>query len=132
MLDPPRLLSASMVTTAPVSTLSDARVRGISAITGYSIEASDGDIGHAEDFLIDTSLWQVRYRIVHSSSWWQREKLLVSPLSIRGIDRDGSTIQIAETRQRVKDSPPYIAADTVDGAFEELFHTYFGFRGARL
>ena len=77
-------------------------------------------------------LWQVRYLIVHTSNWWPGEKLLVSPLSVERIDRDGSTIHIAETRQRVKDSPPYVAADTVDGAFEELFHAYYGFRGARL
>jgi hypothetical protein len=128
----PLLSGATTAIADLVSTRSAARVRSISTTTGYSIAASDGEIGHAEDFLLDSALWQVRYLIVHTSSWWPGEKLLVSPLSIGGIDRDASTIHIAETRQRVKDSPPYIAADIVDGAHEELFHTHFGFRGARL
>jgi hypothetical protein len=108
-----------------------ALVRSISDITGDSIETSDGDIGHAEDFLIDTALWQVRYLVVHTSSWWPGEKLLVSPLSIAWIDWARSIIHLDVTRQKVKDSPPYVAAETVDGAFEELFHSYYGFRGAR-
>ncbi len=109
----------------------DTQVRSISEITGDSIETTDGDIGHAEDFLIDTTLWQVRYLVVHTSSWWPGEKLLVSPLSIDWIDRARSIIHLDVTRQKVKDSPPYVAADTVDGAFEELFHTYYGIRWAR-
>lgn len=129
----PRVLSGATRATADMAVArGDGHVSSISAITGYSIEATDGHIGHAEDFLIDTALWQVRYLIVHTSRWWPSEKLLVSPLSVERIDRHESTIHIAETRQRVKDSPPYIAADTVDGAFEELFHTYYGLRGASL
>ena len=92
----------------------DPHVRSISEITGDSIEATDGDIGHAEDFLIDTALWQVRYLIVHTSSWWPGEKLLVSPLSIDWIERARSIIHLDVTRQKVKDSPPYVVAETVD------------------
>jgi hypothetical protein len=55
----------SETTTAP----QEERLRTISEITGNSIEATDGDIGHAEDFLIDTDFWQVRYLIVHTSIW---------------------------------------------------------------
>ena len=109
----------------------DTRVRSISEITGDSIETTDGDIGHAEDFLIDTALWQVRYLIVHASSWWPGEKLLVSPFSIDWIDWARSIIHLDVTRQKVKDSPPFVAAQTVDGAFEESFHTYYGIRWAR-
>ncbi len=109
----------------------DTDVHSIEGIRGDTIETTDGDIGHAEDFLIDTALWQVRYLVVHTSSWWPGEKLLVSPLSIDWIDRARSIIHLDVTRQKVKDSPPYVAADTVDGAYDELFHTYYGLRLAR-
>jgi hypothetical protein len=107
------------------------RVHSVSEITGDSIEATDGDIGHAEDFLIDTAAWQVRYLVVHTSDWWPGEKLLVSPLSIDWIDRARSIIHLGVSRQKVRDSPPYDAAGTVDGAYEESFHTYYGIRWAR-
>ncbi len=109
----------------------EGRVRSMLEVTGNSIEATDGDIGHAEDFLIDIAAWQVRYLVVHTSSWWAGEKLLVSPLSIDWIDWARCIIHLDVTRQKVKDSPPYRAAETVDGAFEELFHSYYGFRGPR-
>ncbi len=106
-------------------------VHSISTITGASIEAADGDIGHGEDFLIDAVQWQVRYLVVHTSSWRTGEKLLVSPLSINGIDWTRSVIHLAVTCQKVKDSPHYDAAQTVDGAFDELFNTYYGIRWTR-
>jgi hypothetical protein len=109
----------------------DTQLRSISGCTSNAIEATDGDIGHAEDFLIDTTLWRVRYLVVHTSSWWPGEKLLVSPLSIDWIDWARSIIHLDVDRQKVKDSPPYVAAETVDGAFDDRFQTYYGFRWAR-
>ncbi len=115
----------------PKAALREGLVRSMSEITGDAIEATDGDIGHAEDFLIDTAMWQVRYLIVHTSSWWAGEKLLISPLSIDRIDWARSIIHLDVSRQKVKDSPTYIAEQTADIAFEELFHHYYGFRGPR-
>jgi hypothetical protein len=129
-LEPPEQL-ATTVSAEREGGPRESHVHRISRITGASIEATDGDIGHAEDFLIDTTIWQVRYLIVHTSSWWPGEKLLVSPQSIDALDWARSIIHLDVSRQKVKDSPPYVAADTVDGAFEELFHTYYGIRWAR-
>ena len=106
----------------------DGRVRSIAEITGDTIEAKDGDIGHAEDFLIDTALWQVRYLTVHTSHWWPGEKVLISPRSVDWIDWARSIIHLDVTRQKVKDSPPYI---TADGAFEASFHSHYGIRLGR-
>jgi hypothetical protein len=106
----------------------DVLFRGISEIAGDSIEATDGGIGHAEDFLIDTALWQVRYLIVHTSNWWPGEELLVSPLSIQSIDWEQSVIHLDVSRQKVRNGPSYVATEAVDRAFEELFHTYYGIR----
>ncbi len=104
------------------------QVCSLSAITGNAIEATDGEIGHAEDFLIDPVHWHMRYLVVHTSSWWQGEKRLISPQSIDWIDGARSIIHLDVTRQKVRDSPPYSAAAAVDGAFDELFGTYFGIR----
>ena len=106
-------------------------LHGLSAITGSTIEATDGDIGHAEDFLIDTASWQVRYMTVHTANWWPGEKVLISPRSVDWIDVARGIIQLDVTRQKVKDSPSYLAAETVDGAFEESFDSYYGIRFIR-
>jgi hypothetical protein len=39
----------------------DPHLRSMREVIGYSIEASDGDIGHVEDFIIDVEAWMITY-----------------------------------------------------------------------
>jgi hypothetical protein len=41
-------------------------------VIGYHIAATDGDLGHVEDFLVDESTWAIRYR----EQWSQAERRL--------------------------------------------------------
>jgi hypothetical protein len=107
-------------------------LHSMDAVIGNAVEATDGTIGHAEDFLIDTTTWQIRYLTVHTSDWWIGQKVLISPGSIFAIDRINAILHLNVTRQKVKDSPPYVAAETVDGAYDETFHAYYGIRRMKL
>jgi hypothetical protein len=73
----------------------------------------------------------MEYLVVHTTSWWPSGKCLVSPPMIDWIDRARSSIHLKVTRQDVKASPRYDAAESVDGAFEELFHAHYGTRAVR-
>jgi len=106
----------------------DPHLRSIAAITGYQIHASDGVIGHVEDFLVDDGGWNIRYIKVDTRNWWPGERVLISPYSVREIDWAGRLVHISVNRQRVKDSPPYDPCITIDGAYEEKFLTYYGIR----
>ena len=106
----------------------DPHLRSIAAVTGYHIHASDGEIGHVEDFLVDDAGWKIRYIKVDAGNWWPRQQVLISPLSVREIDRAGKFLQINVNRQQIKDAPPYDPSITVDGAYEEKFLTYYGIR----
>jgi hypothetical protein len=33
-------------------------------VKGYNIEASDGNIGHVEDFILEDKTWALRYVVV--------------------------------------------------------------------
>ena len=37
----------------------DPHLRSIAAVTGYHIHASDGEVGHVEDFLLDDTDWSI-------------------------------------------------------------------------
>ena len=104
----------------------DPHLRSIAAVTGYHIHASDGEIGHAADFLVDDAGWSVRYLTVDTRNWWPGELVLVSPRSVRDIDWAERMINLRVTRQKVKDAPRYNASITVDGAYDEKFLTYYG------
>jgi hypothetical protein len=42
----------------------DCHLRSSKAVIGYHIKATDGDIGHLEDLLVDDYTWAIRYLIV--------------------------------------------------------------------
>ena len=118
--------------TAPAETgAGDPNLRSITAVTGYYIHATDGDIGHTEDFLIDDAGWSIRYIIVDTKNWWAGEKVLISPRSVRQINWQDKLITLDVSRQKVKDSPPYEPTRTVDGDYDEKFYTYYGIKFTR-
>ena len=57
----------------------DPHLRSIEAVTGYHIHASDGEIGHVEDFLMDDADWSIHYLVVDTKNWWPGKKVLISP-----------------------------------------------------
>jgi hypothetical protein len=101
-------------------------LRSIAAITGYHIHASDGEIGHVEDFLMEDADWSIHYLIVDTRNWWPGKKVLVSPRSAREIDWTGRLVNLDVDRQKVKDSPAYDASITIDRAYENQFHRHYG------
>ncbi|MEJ0069737.1 MAG: PRC-barrel domain-containing protein [Pseudomonadota bacterium] len=106
----------------------DRHLRSIATLTGSDIQALDGEIGHVEDLLVEEAGWRVRYITVDTKNWWPGEKVLISPRSVREIDWTNRLVHLDVDRQKVKDSPPYDPAVTVDGAYDETLLTYYGIR----
>jgi len=59
---------------------------------------------------------------------WPAKKVLISPLSAREIDWAKKLVHLDVDRQRVKDSPAYDPAVTVDRDYDEKFLTYYGIK----
>jgi sporulation protein YlmC with PRC-barrel domain len=104
----------------------DPHLRSVEAVTGYHIHAMDGEVGHVEDFLVEDTDWSIHYLVVDTKNWWPGKKVLISPGSASAIDWTERLVNLTVDRQRVKDSPEYDAATTVDQAYERRFHDYYG------
>jgi sporulation protein YlmC with PRC-barrel domain len=103
----------------------DLHLRSGEAVTGYHIHASDGEIGHVEDFLVEDADWSIHYLVVDTKNWWPGKKVLISPRSARDIDWTDRLVNLDVDRQRVKDSPAYDASTLVDRAYEKDFHKHY-------
>lgn len=103
----------------------DPHLRSIAAVTGYHIQATDGEIGHVEDFLVEDADWSIHYLVVDTKNWWPAKKVLISPRSAREIDWTDKLVNLDVDRQMVKDSPAYDPSTTVDRAYEKHFHSYY-------
>ena len=106
----------------------DAHLRSISAVTGYHIEATDGEIGHVDGFLVEANNWRIRYIIISTRNWWPGKKILISPRSVITIDWPASLLHLDITREKIQGAPPYDPAIAVDDTYNETFLTYYGIK----
>ena len=104
----------------------DPHLRSCAAVKGYHIHASDGDIGHIEDFLVEDADWGIHYLVVDTKNWWPGKKVLISPRSVQGIDWNDRLVEINVSRDTVKASPAYEISTLVDPNYENHFNNYYG------
>lgn len=107
----------------------DSHLRSTRDVTGHYIEASDGEIGHVEDFIVDADRWTIRYMVVETRNWWTGKLVLISPLWIDHIDWPESKVFVRLTRESVKSSPPYSASSLLDRDYETLLHEHYSLPG---
>ncbi|HZD40345.1 MAG TPA: PRC-barrel domain-containing protein, partial [Terriglobales bacterium] len=76
---PPRAIArVSKNEEVPASEIRQTHLRATSEVTGYYVEALDGEIGHVEDLVVDDRDWVVSYFEVDTRNWWAGKKVLVS------------------------------------------------------
>ena len=80
-------------------------VHRLNLIQGFHVHATDGDIGHVDDFLLEESTWQIRYVVVDTSNWLGGKWVAVSPSSVTRIDWSNREIYVSLTRAQIRDSP---------------------------
>jgi len=107
----------------------DPHLRSIAEVTGYHVHATDGNIGHVEDFLVESESWGVRYLIVDTSNWWVGQHVLISPYAVKEVDWSDHHIRLDVSRDKVKSSPSWNPADTINGQFERRLHSHYDWPG---
>src|SRR5262245_39640155 len=76
----------------------DPHLRSARDVMDYYIEATDGDIGHVEDFLVDDQAWAIRYLVVDTRNWWPGKKVVISPEWIKRVSWRDSRVYVDMTR----------------------------------
>lgn len=80
-------------------------VHRISRVRGFHTHASDGSIGHVDDFIVDVESWAVRYLVIDTSNWIGGKWVAVSPAAVDKVDWVNRTIHMSISRHDVKNSP---------------------------
>jgi sporulation protein YlmC with PRC-barrel domain len=81
-------------------------VRNTDQMIGFHLKATDGEIGHVDDLLIDEDSWRICSLVVDTSNWIGGKWVAIVPSVLRAIDWADRTIEVAITRDAVKHSPP--------------------------
>lgn len=80
---------------------SDSHLRSTEAVTGYHVEATDGETGHVDGFVVDDAAWAIRYIEVATRNWLPGKKVLVSPAWIERVSWKESKVCVALSREAI-------------------------------
>ena len=104
----------------------DPHLRSCAVVSGYHLEASDGEIGHVESVLVDEDTWAIRYLVVDTSNWWLGHQVLIAPQWVREVRWSDSTVTVGLSREAVRQAPPYDSTAALDRVREIAIYEHYG------
>jgi len=110
----------------PKSDPNDSSLRSARVVTGYRIQATDGEIGHVEDFIADDEDWTIRYMVVDTRNWLPGKKVLIAPCLVRSVHWDESKVHLDLSRSMVEASPEFDPSAPVNREYETAWYDYYG------
>ena len=104
----------------------DPHLRSLRELTGYRVEATDGDIGFVDDLLAENETWVARYLVISTHKWIPGRKVLISPQWMVGpISWSTKTVKVFMTRESVQRSPEYDPRKQLDRNYESDLHEHY-------
>lgn len=89
----------------------DIHLRSIAQVSGYTVHASDGEIGHVNDFIVDDQNWKLLDIVVDTHNWIGGKKVLVEVSHIHSISFLNWLVYVHITIAEIKDSRLFEEAD---------------------
>lgn len=104
----------------------DVHLRSTQEVSNYAIAATDGEIGHVEDFIVEDESWAIRYLAIDTRKWLPGKKVMISPQWITAIDWAQAKVHVMLSRAGVEQSPSYHSAKLITRAYEEYLYGHYG------
>jgi len=108
----------------------DHHLRSTCVVRGYHLQATNGEIGHVEDFLIDDETWAIRYLVINTGNWWTGKNILVSPTWIQRVSWSESKLFMEISREEVRKSPQYFGERPLTKEDEIALHLHYRRQGS--
>jgi len=96
-------------------------------LKGFSLKSIDGDIGSASEFFFDDQYWTIRYLVANTASWLSGKKVLISPYSVTGVNKDYQELAVELTKKQVENSPSIDTDKPVSRQYEGVYNGYYGY-----
>jgi sporulation protein YlmC with PRC-barrel domain len=125
----PRGLAAGGPADVEAARRGDPNLHSAREVVGYGIAASDGELGHVQDFLLDEETWAIRYLIVDPRSWWPGAHVVVGVEWLEDVSWESRTVRVGMTRDGVRNAPEWRPEQRVDREWETRLHRHHGRSG---
>jgi len=104
----------------------DPDLRSVKEVTGYRIHASDGDIGHVAEFIVQTEGWVIRYLVVDTRNWLPGKKILISPAWVKQVNWDEKRLHVEMSREQIRGSVEFDPSAPINREYEARLYDYYG------
>jgi sporulation protein YlmC with PRC-barrel domain len=82
----------------------DIHLRSTERVTGYHIHATDGEVGHVNDFIIDDQTWQIKAIVVDTHNWFGGKKMIIPIAHVVKIEWNDNLVFLAITKAAIDQS----------------------------
>lgn len=103
----------------------DRNLRSSNFITGQNIQATDGELGHVDDLIIDDETWAIRYLVIDTAIWWVGKKVLISPHWIDHLSWEDLKVYVKLSREDIMQSPEYSEEILLTRDYETQLHRHY-------
>ncbi|GGM42743.1 hypothetical protein GCM10011351_30870 [Paraliobacillus quinghaiensis] len=93
---------------------------------GYDVEASDGEIGHVTDFVIDDKNWKIYYIVVDTKGLLTSEHILLSTDWISNVEWESKKVSIDLNKEQFKKIKEFKTNEPITRAYEEELYSRLG------
>ncbi|MFW6161385.1 MAG: PRC-barrel domain-containing protein [Planctomycetota bacterium] len=101
-------------------------LRSAKEILGYTIRATDDDLGRVHDFYFDDWTWTIRYLVVDTGKWLPDRQVLIAPEATGDPDWGQRVLPVQLTRELVEGAPSIDLARPVSREYEAKLADYYG------
>jgi sporulation protein YlmC with PRC-barrel domain len=95
------------------------------SLIGFSIRATDGDLGKVHEFYFDDSTWTIRYMVAETGNWLSNRKVLISLVALGKPDWKSRAFPASLTCDQVRNSPDIDTERPVYRQHEAELHRYY-------
>ncbi len=100
-------------------------IRSVQKLKGFSVQATDGEIGKVDELYFDEQNWRVRYLIIDVGNWLFGRQVLIAPLAVSRIDTTAQKLFLDLTKEQIENSPEVATNETVSRAKERALHNHY-------
>ncbi|MEO8823781.1 MAG: PRC-barrel domain-containing protein [Ginsengibacter sp.] len=104
----------------------DPHLRSTSEVKGYTIHATDGEIGKVSDYILDDSNWKISYLVIDTGDWLNSKKVLLPTGWIKKVKWNNQIVIVDVTTAEIENCPIYDSSQPINEVDEKTLYDYFG------
>ena len=85
----------------------DKHLQSTRAVTGYAIQATDGEIGTVSGFMVDDRSWAIHELVVAAGHWYAGKEIYIAPGKVERISYEESKVYVKLTKADLQRTPDH-------------------------